>query len=224
MRDIQVSRPVLIALVGAILVGGFLYFKSSSSSDVAPAAPANTTAGATGGTGASGTVSKTKVRKTKGGTIVVAKGSTSATGATGSTAEATKVVKQTRTQLADARKRRAYRRLVQAAAAAGMPTPVYKALHENKVVLIYFWDPKASDDERTDDSVSFVQSERGSKLYVRREQISNKSKYDGIANVAEITQTPGIVLLYKSSGSTWQGYIDGTALNGQITHLINKAN
>ena len=85
MRDIQLSRPVLIALVGAILVGGFLYFKSSQSSDVTAPAPV-TTADATPATGATGASARTgKHKKGHKKVKVVVVTPTAATGATGGT-------------------------------------------------------------------------------------------------------------------------------------------
>jgi len=59
------------------------------------------------------------------------------------------------------------------------------------VVLIYFWNPKASDDQETNDSVNFVKSARGSGIAITRDQIDNKSNYNGIAQVAQILRLLG---------------------------------
>ncbi|MGK2879140.1 MAG: hypothetical protein ACSLFF_11300 [Solirubrobacterales bacterium] len=193
MRDIQISRPVLIALVGAILVGGFLLFQASGSEDEVPP-PVN--AAATSATGATAT------------------GATKATGATGATGSAER-------KISTAEERR--KKLIAKAEAAGMPLTIYEPLSEGKIVVIFFWEKQGKDDERTNDSVNKVKSEYGKRMVVVREDISNKSKYDGIAQAADVTQTPGLVMLYKKKADSWQGYIDATALYSHIKRLAGSS-
>jgi hypothetical protein len=219
MRDIQISRPVLIALVGAVLVGGFLYYKSSSSSDdFAPPAPATAAAtGATGGsTGATGRDGK-KAKKAAAASIAGTKEvpTTTPTGASGPT--------MTVKELAQQKAREKRQKVIAAAEAAGMPLSVYEPLQKGKTVLIFFYEPKGRDDERVNDAVLNVEAYRGSSLVVKREKIENKSDYDGIAKAAEITQTPGIVILYHSNADNWQGYIDSSALNARIKRVQKNA-
>lgn len=192
MRDTQISRPVLIALIGAILVGGFLFYKSTQSSEEALPPPSSQPA-ATGATG----------------------GSTGETGASGPTMTAAE-------KRAEARKQ-ARKELIAAAEAAGMPLNVYEPLQNNKIVMIFIWEPEGADDQKVNNSVNFVKSERGNKLVVIREKIEKKSRYDGIAKVADITQTPGLVILYGEKADTWQGYIDGDSLNARITRIVGTA-
>lgn len=194
MRDIQVSRPALIALVGAILVGGFLFYKSNSSEDVPPA-PAPAQAAATGATGG-------------------ATGGTGGTGASGPTMTAAEKRAEKRKQ--------ARKELIAAAEAAGMPLNVYEPLQDGKIVMLFFWEPKGQDDQHVDVSVNEVKQIRGSELVVIKEKISNKSRYDGIAKVADITQTPGIVIMHGQKANTWQGYIDGAALNSRVSRLLQE--
>lgn len=203
MSDIQLSRPVLIALVGAILLGGFVLLRGGSGEELPPPnpAPAASATGSTGATADSGATAAT--------------GTTGATGATGKTKE---TLAQKRRRLAKARRAK----LVADAKAAGMPTPVYTALKNDKIVMIFFWEPDGKDDQRVNDSVKNLQKDRGSSLVVFREQIANKSKYDGIAQAAELTQTPSIVILYKDEADTAQGYIDAAALNTKITRLTGS--
>lgn len=207
MSDIQLSRPVVIALVGAILLGGFVLLRGGSGEELPPPnpAPAASATGATGSTDTSG--------------ATAAAGSTSATGATGKTSSTKESVAEKRRRIA--KERRA--KLVADAKAAGMPTPVYSALQDDKIVMIFFWEPNAKDDQRVDDSINNLQKYRGSSMVVFREEIANKSKYDGIAQAAELTQTPGIVILYKDEADTAQGYIDSAALNTKITRLTGDS-
>jgi hypothetical protein len=200
MRDTQVSRPVLIALIGAILVGGFLFYKSQSSEEVAPPPPVTEQPAPTGATGDSATG---------------ATGKDGATGQTGSTGKKLTAAERRA-------KRRAARRkkLIAEAEAKGMPLTVYKGLKANKVVLIFFWTPDATTDQHVNQAVKELKSRHGDKLVVVKEKISNKSRYQGIAKVTEITQTPGIVMIYGTAADAWQGYIDGGALNVRYEHLL----
>ena len=196
MRDIQISRPVLIALVGAILVGGFLYMKSSSSSDVAPPPPTSLASSATGATG----------------------GATGETGGTGASGETMSAAEKRAKKAKEARKQ-----LVAAAEEAGIPLSVYEPLQDGKVVMIFFWTEKGQDDQHVNQAVDEVKKERGSSMVVIKEPVTNKSRYDGIAKAADITQTPGILMLYHDLADTWQGYIDGDALNSRVTRLIENS-
>lgn len=196
MRDIQISRPVLIALVGAILVGGFLYMKSSSSSDVAPPPPTSLASSATGATA----------------------GATGETGGTGASGETMSAAEKRAEKAKEARKQ-----LVAAAEEKGIPLSVYEPLQDGKVVMIFFWTEKGQDDQHVNQAVDEVKKRRGSSMVVIKEPVENKSRYDGVAKAADITQTPGILMLYHDLADTWQGYIDGEALDSRVSRLIENS-
>lgn len=196
MRDIQISRPVLIALVGAILVGGFLYMKSSSSSDVAPPPPTSLASSATGATG----------------------GATSATGGTGASGP-TMSASEIRAQ----KKKEARKALIAAAEEKGYPLNVYEPLQDGKIVMIFFETEGGQDDQLVNQSVNEVKDHRGSSMVVIKEKVTNKSRYDGIAKAADITQTPGILIVYGDKADTWQGFIDGDSLNARVTRLTGTS-
>ncbi|MFY9469649.1 MAG: hypothetical protein WAP37_06005 [Solirubrobacterales bacterium] len=187
MRDIQISRPVLIALIGAILVGGYMFYASSQSTEeVVPTTPAPTGA-TTGQTGPSGP-----------------------SGATGATGESKPTAAERRA------KRR--KRLIAAAKKAGVPLDVYVARRRGKEVVIFFWEPRGKDDRRVDQSLAAVKKERR-KLVIFRERISNKSRYDGIAEAADLTQTPSMVILYRGRADVIEGFIDPDTLAARIGRL-----
>lgn len=197
MRDIQVSRPLLIALVGAIVVGGVLFFKSQSSSE-APAPPVTAQAAPTGATAAA-TPATGDAKKSS--------------GATGATAA---------TQSAEERRVARRNRLIAMAKDAGMPLPVFTALRDNKAVLIFFANKKGQTDQHVNQSINEVKDLHGSKLVVIKENINDRPRYNGIAKVTEITQTPGIVMLYGAKADSVQGYIDGGALNSRLGRLLDE--
>lgn len=193
MRDIQVSRPVLIALIGAVLVGGFLLFKQTQNSETAPPPPPPAQAAATGATGAS-----------------------EATGGTGASGET-----MTSAEARAKRAKEAREALIKQAKDAGIPFNVYEPLHQGKIVLIFFYTKGASDDQKVSQSIDEVAKKRGGSMKVIRETVERKSRYDGVAKAADITQTPGILILYGDEASTWQGFIDAVALNSRITQLTS---
>jgi hypothetical protein len=196
MRDIQISRPVLIVLVGAILAGGFFLLKPDSGGDVAPPPPTSLAASATGATG----------------------GVTGETGGTGPSGETLSAAEKRALKAKKARKE-----LIAAAEEAGMPLKVYKPLHDGKAVLIFFWTKKGQDDQHVNQAVDAVKKHRGKRLVVIKEPVANKSNYDGIAKAAAVTQTPGIIMLYHAKADTWQGFIDGDSLDARLTRLTGNS-
>lgn len=197
MRDIQISRPVLIALIGAIVVGGyFVFLKPSSSDELAVAPPTSVQTAATGSTG----------------------GSTAAAGVTGATGP-TMSASEIRAQ----KKKEARKALVAAAEEKGIPLTVYEPLQDGKTVMIFFWTKSGQDDQHVNQAVDEVKKRRGSELVVIKETVENKSRYDGIAKAADITQTPGVLIVYGEKADTWQGYIDGEALNARVTRITGNS-
>lgn len=189
MRDIQLSRPVLLALLGAVLVGGYMFYSNTQNSgEVIPPTPAPSPA--TGQTGSTG--------------------KTGATGPTEKQDSAKEILKKRRAAL---RKK---------AAEAGIPLRVYMARRQGKEVVIFFWEPDAKDDIRVKQALDDLEKVR-SKLVVFRDRISNKSDYDGIAEAAKITQTPGLVMVYRDKADSWQGYIDAGTLNERLTNLTGRS-
>ncbi|MBI5311399.1 MAG: hypothetical protein HZB14_10305 [Actinobacteria bacterium] len=197
MRDIEISRPIQIALIGAILLGGYLLYNASQGGEeVVPPTPAPTSAtGATGATGASGSTGAT--------------GGSGATGPTETSAERRARLKKERIA-----------KLKEQAKEAGIPYDVFIARKQGKEVVIFFWEPDGKDDARVNAALKELDKRR-KKLVIFRDEISNKSNYDGIAQAAEVTQTPGLVIVYHDKADVWQGYIDADTLNERIERLVD---
>lgn len=199
MGDIQLSRPVIIALVGAILVGGFMLFQNSQSGEevIPPSQPAPP--GSTSATGATG------------------EGATGKTGATGKAGD--------RLTREERRARLRAKRLAKWRAEAkekGIPFSVYRELRQGRTVLIFFWEPEGKDDQRVNDAVKRVVArleDSGADTILIREQLKNKSRYDGLALAATITQTPAVLMLYRDKADVHQGYIDADTLFDEVWDL-----
>lgn len=204
----QLSGPVRYALIGVVIAGVFFLAKSQLGGDeVAPPPPVAAQPAPTGATG--GSTAETKNVDVKGAT-----GGTGETGATGETMSAAEK------RAAVRKERRA--KLVAAAKDAGMPLNVYEGLKDHKAVVIFFYNPKGQTDQHVNQAVKEMKAERGKKVLVIQEKLENKSRYQGIAKVAEITQTPGLVILYGKAGDAWQGYIDGATLNSRVGRVIQQ--
>jgi hypothetical protein len=117
----------------------------------------------------------------------------------------------------------AHAALVAAADEKGYPLNVYKPLQEGKVVMIFFETKGGQDDQLVNQSVDEVKKHRGSDMVVIKESVTHKSHYDAIAKAADITQTPGVLIVYGDLADTWQGYIDGDSLNARVTRLTGSS-
>jgi hypothetical protein len=197
MKDAQVSRPVVIALVAAVLLGAYLLFFKGSGEEVVPPPTAPIPTAATGSTGASRS------------------GATSATGETGATGETLSKKEQEQKKREEKRRKR-----MEAAREKGIPFPIYDAMKDGKIVILFFHTPGNSASQKVNTAVNQVSNEWGSsRMKVVRDDIKNISRYGGIARAAEITQTPGLVILYKNEADTWMGYIDDDALDSRVERL-----
>lgn len=142
---------------------------------------------------------------------------TPATGATGEpTGPSSTADKKTAAELRAERRQK----LREQANAAGLPLDVFMARKRGKVVLILFYEPRGQVDQRVDEAVVAVRG-GSSKVVVFRERISNKSRYDGIAEAAKVTGTPAIVVIYKDRAALIEGYIDAAALKERIAQIVN---
>lgn len=136
---------------------------------------------------------------------------TGATGETGPTGEA-------RTPAEIRRQRRADEPL--AAKAAGLPVEVYRAKARGQIVMIFFLEPRGKDDQAVDDAVRQVDRERP-RTVVFRDRIRNTSRYEGIAEVAKVNQTPSIVILFRSRAVAIEGYIDSGTLKQKVNEVVH---
>lgn len=186
MRNVEISRPVLIALVAAVVLGGLLLIRSQSDDSPSPPTPSQPP-GQTGATGADAAPTASTGQKS-----------------------AAELRRERRLRIARLAKR------------SGLPVPAYEALRDDKVVLVFYWNPKAQSDQETNQAVQRVKRERGKELAVFKRELSSDSRWAPLARAAEITQTPGIVMLYERTADSWQGYIDGAALNARIERLLES--
>lgn len=202
----EVPKPLLIALVVVVLAAAYFFLLKGSGEETVtpPPPPATPTTGATGGTGATGAEGKADPEKSK---------------------------------AQKAKERDA--KLKAAAAEAGIPLDVYLARKRGDVVAIFFFEPRGAVDKRVKDDVYLVRKvlrndnnkygiswidARGEKIKIRMvvfpDRISNKSRYEGLAEAAKVSETPALILLYKDKAKLLQGYVDASSIYETIGQMV----
>ena len=176
MRDIEISRPVLIALIGAILMGGFLFYRSTQSGEeVVPPTPAPTAAH--GRDRAVGSDRRFRShRADRDGRR---------------TPRARPQGAHRQAQGPGRRGRHSLRRLHRTQGRQRGRDLLLGARRQRR-------HPRQQRAQRTREAAHRSWS-------IFRDEISNKSAYDGIAQAAEVTQTPGLVLVYRDKADSLDG-------------------
>ncbi len=167
-----VSRPVLLALLGAVLVAAAWFATSgsrsaeSTSESAAPAAEQKPAAAERPATGPS----KPKVA------------------ASADEAAAT--------------------------AQSGVPARVTRALDAGDTVVLFFFQPGASDDAATAAAVRGVRGAR--KVKVFNVPIAQVARYRAVISGAGVGQAPAVVIANKKGASLVEGYVDSASLEQQV--------
>lgn len=191
-----ISRPLLIALVAAIVaVFGFYATQSmrnstDASAPVIPTAPAEPPAGDAADAPAA---SKSGAPTTSSAARKPA--------ATGKSAAARKPPA--------ARKRPVTR-------AAGVPVPVARALDARKRIVLFFYKPGSADDRATARAVADLRGQRG--LAVFTDPIGRLARYRGVIGELGISQAPAVVIVGKDrTARVIEGYVDPATLAQDVT-------
>jgi hypothetical protein len=179
-----ISRPILLALVGAILALVAFYATSggreaaTESSEPAGPAPEDRPAPA----------KRSPERKTK---------APGAEGRAGGSA--------TRPAQRDAARRQAPR------GAAALPAGVTRALARKRIVVLFFFQRRAADDDATARSVSSLRGRSGVQVFSA--PISKLGDYQAVIGGAGVSQAPAIVILGRDRAARLiEGYVDRDTL------------
>ena len=182
----QISPPIRIVLIAVVgLLAAWMLFLRPKTEPTVPPAPAPATA--PGVTGLSNAVDGAKAagaaQEARDGKVQEATGE--ASGATG-TASATKPgAKGTAAAAADS------------AAAKTLPQPVRKALAGNKILVLAFFNPKASDDRAVRRALADVNRWNG-EVAVRTADISRVSRFGAITRGVDVQQSPTVVVVDRN--------------------------
>ena len=105
-------------------------------------------------------------------------------------------------------------------AGQGLPDNVARALNSDKVVVLFFYEPAASDDQATLAAVRAVRSAGGSGVALFQDTVSHISDYRRLVGSLGISQTPVMVVIdHNRHAALLQGYLD----SGTIRQTVRDA-
>jgi hypothetical protein len=105
---------------------------------------------------------------------------------------------------------------------AGMPRDVARAFNSNKVVVLFFYEPAASDDQATRAAVRAVRAAGGGhgRVVLFQDTVSNISDYRRVVGTLGVSQSPAMVVIDRSrKAELLQGYLDA----GTIRQTVRDA-
>jgi hypothetical protein len=105
------------------------------------------------------------------------------------------------------------------AVGAGLPSDVAHALNSDEVVVLFFYDPAASDDQATRAAIRAVHS-AGGRVALFQDTVAHISSYRRIVSALGISQSPAMVVIdRRRHAELLQGYLD----SGTIRQTVRDA-
>jgi hypothetical protein len=105
------------------------------------------------------------------------------------------------------------------AAGSGLPSDVARALNSKKVVVLFFYEPAASDDQATRAAVRAVRSAGGG-VSLFQDTVAHISDYRRVVGALGISQSPAMVVIDRNrKAELLQGYLD----SGTIRQTVRDA-
>ena len=106
-----------------------------------------------------------------------------------------------------------------AAKESGLPTPVLRAIADEKVMVLLFWNPRAADDRAVRREVRALPSHRG-RVFTHVANIKNVSRYASITRGVNLAQSPTTVVVDAKLGAT---PLVGFADRAEIDQVVSDA-
>jgi hypothetical protein len=108
-----------------------------------------------------------------------------------------------------------------AAAAAALPLPVAKALAEDKILVMLFWNPKAADDRAVRQALRHVDTYRH-RVVIRVANIRDVARYAPITQGVDVSQSPSVVVVgHHHEADLMSGYVDRMTIEQSISNAIH---
>jgi hypothetical protein len=106
------------------------------------------------------------------------------------------------------------------AAGAGLPSDVAQALNAHKVVVLFFYEPGASDDQATRAAIRAVRSAGGG-VALFQDTVSHISDYRRVVGSLGISQTPAMVVIDRNrKAELLQGYLDSGTIRQTVRDSV----
>jgi hypothetical protein len=103
---------------------------------------------------------------------------------------------------------------------AGLPKPIVKAIRQNKVLVLLFWNKKSADDQLVHKALAHVDRWNG-RVSVQSASIKKISKYGRIARGVDVEQSPTVVVVDPSlRATTLVGYVDSDTIDQSVVDAL----
>ena len=206
------SRPVLIALVGAILaVTAFVATSASRKEAAAPeSSPAELAARAKKANSASEDPAPAKAKKTE-----AAAKKTEAGAAATPVTKAEKVAEKKMAAKLNTTKAKAKVDKPAAAKVKGVPPSVKRALDRKRVVVLFFRQSGSADDAAVAGAVSAQRGRKGVSVFT--DNIRRLARYRAVVGALGISQAPAVVIVGRNGEArVVEGFVDEGSLTQQV--------
>jgi hypothetical protein len=100
------------------------------------------------------------------------------------------------------------------AGGAGLPSDVARALNARKVVVLFFYEPAASDDQATRAAIRAVRAAGGTLF---QDTVAHISDYRRLVSTVGISQSPAMVVIDRNrKAKLLQGYLDSGTIKQTV--------
>lgn len=101
----------------------------------------------------------------------------------------------------------------------GLPAAVATALDRHQVVVLFFYEPSAADDQATRAAVRAVRSVSGARLF--SDTVSRISNYSRVVGNLGITQVPAMVVIDKQRNARlFEGFLDAGSIKQSVRDAL----
>jgi hypothetical protein len=105
----------------------------------------------------------------------------------------------------------------------GLPKPVRAAIRKDKVLVLLFWNPKASDDRAVHKALGQVERWDG-RVFVHAAPLKKISKYGRIARGVNVEQSPTVVVADRDlRAETLVGYVDRRTIDQAVVDALRNS-
>jgi hypothetical protein len=221
-----ISRPLLIALIAAVVAVVGFYATQSTRNSTDASAPVIATApseppAADGPDAAAtrespGASNSAATRRSPAGAKSSAARKSSATPESSAAHKSSATPKSSAAHKPSAARKPPAARNRPTTRAAGVPAPVARALDARKRIVLFFYKPGSADDRATARAVAGLRGQRG--LAVFTDPIGRLARYRGVIGELGISQAPAVVIVGRDrTARVIEGYVDPATLAQDVT-------
>jgi hypothetical protein len=104
-----------------------------------------------------------------------------------------------------------------------LPAPVRRALDAHKVLVLFFWNPRGTDDRSVKSAVNGL-SRHGGKVAVFSDRPKNLARYTKVTSGIDVTQTPTLVVVNRQGEARKAtGYLDPESVRQYVVDALHGA-